>query len=262
MVTPQPDAGPPVVPRLIEELDAHPEAREPLLRALLTDEFLHMPARLARIEGIVESSQGDMKVVQGDMKVVQGDMKVVQGDMKVVQGDMKVVQGDMKVVQGDVKNLQVDVGWLKGKALETDFGHRATSIMNLRFGLRRCRVVLGKTGAMAHHAESFAEQVEDAHENGRITTAQLARIFNTDVIVRCRRPSDSRTVWVAAEVAGRLDYNDIDRAVRSADALRLAFGDDVLPLVAGERIDPPDLARAQQAGVAFVNMVDYISQQI
>ena len=149
MVTPQPDAGPPVVPRLIEELDAHPEAREPSLRALLTDEFLHMPARLARIEGIVESSQGDMKVVQGDMKVVQGDMKVVQGDMKVVQGDMKVVQGDMKVVQGDmkvvqgdmkvvqgdVKNLQVEVGWLKGKALETDFGHRATSIMNLRFGL-------------------------------------------------------------------------------------------------------------------------------
>ena len=134
--------------------------------------------------------------------------------------------------------------------------------MNLRFGLRRCRVVLGKTGAMAHHAESFAEQIEDAHESGRITDAQLARILNTDVIVRCRRPSDSRTVWVAAEVAGRLDYNDIDRAVRSADALRLAFGDDALPLVAGERIDPPDLARAQQAGVAFVNMVDYISQQI
>ena len=115
---------------------------------------------------------------------------------------------------------------------------------------------------MAHHAESFAEQIEDAHEDGRITDAQLARIFNTDVIVRCRRPSDSRTVWVAAEVAGRLDYNDIDRAVRSADALRLALGDDALPLVAGERIDPPDLARAQQAGVAFVNMVDYISQQI
>lgn len=234
MVTPQPDAGPPVVPRLIEELDAHPEAREPLLRALLTDEFLHMPPRLVRIEDIVAAAPGDPEAKHSDLKTLRSD----------------------------VKNLLAEVRWLKSKALETDFGHRAISVINLRFGLRRCRVVWGKTGAMAHHAESFAEQIEDAHENGRITDAQLARIFNTDVIVRCRRPSDSRTVWVAAEVAGRLDYNDIDRAVRSADALRLALGDDALPLVAGERIDPPDLARAQQAGVAFVNMVDYTSQQI
>ena len=39
-----------LVARIIAELQANPEAQRLLLRALLTNEFLGMPARLDRIE--------------------------------------------------------------------------------------------------------------------------------------------------------------------------------------------------------------------
>ena len=278
-----------IVRRIIAELDANPGVREPLLRALLTEEFLLMPARLTRVEEIVveiqddmagvkgtvgavqgdvktlqgtmETVQGDVKTLQGTMETVQGDVKTLQGTMETVQGDVKTLQGTVETVQGDVKTLQGTMGTvqnevarLKGGELETQFAHRATSILNRMFGFLRCRVVHGRVGSGTHIANQFSDQIVDAYESGLITERQLRRIYDTDVIARCLRPSDSATVWVAVEVAGRLDSADIDRAAQSAAALRQAFGQDVLAVAAGERIDPPDRARAAQAGVALFQM--------
>ena len=45
--------------RIIAELQANPEAQKLLLRALLTDEFLGMPARLERMETDIGTLTGD-----------------------------------------------------------------------------------------------------------------------------------------------------------------------------------------------------------
>ena len=47
--------------RIIAELQEYPEARALLLRALLTDEFLGVPARLVRVEESVDEIQGSVK---------------------------------------------------------------------------------------------------------------------------------------------------------------------------------------------------------
>ena len=236
-----------IVRRIIAELDANPGAREPLLRALLTEEFLLMPARLTRVEEIVVEIQDDMAGVKGTMGTVQGDVKTLQATMVTVQGDVKTLQGTMETVQNEVARL-------RGGELETQFAHRATSILNRMFGFLRCRVVHGRVGSGTHIANQFSDQIADARENGLITERQVRRIYDTDVIARCLHPSDSATVWVAVEVAARLDSADIDRAAQSAAALRQAFGQDVLAVAAGERIDPPDRARAAQAGVTLFQM--------
>ena len=192
---------------VIAAVEANPDLREPLLRALLTEEFLQMPVSVARIEK-------------------------------------------------DVDKLKDDVGWLRGKAHETDFSRTATSLLNREFGFRRTRVVHGNVVAVPRYSEEFADSIAEAAENGTITDEQLQRIFATDVIVQCRHPQSSELVWVAVEVSGRVDEGDINRAVQSAQILRAVFAQEALSVVVGERIDSQDAARAQQSGAAFIPLAE------
>ena len=206
---------------VIAAVEANPDLREPLLRALLTEEFLQMPVRVARIEK-----------------------------------DVATLTERFDTLTEDVEKLKDDVGWLRGKAHETDFSRIATSLLNREFGFRRTRVVHGNVVAVPRHAEEFADSIAEAAEGGTITDEQLRRIFATDVIVQCRHPQSSELVWVAVEVSGRVDEDDINRAVQSAQILRAVFGQEALPVVVGERIDSQDAARAQQSGAAFIPLAE------
>ena len=199
---------------VIAAVDANPDLREPLLRALLTDEFLEMPVRLGRVEDGV------------------------------------------KALEDSVRTLEDDVGWLRGKAYETDVSRTATSLLNREFGFRRARVVLGNVIAMPRYAEDFHETVAAAAEDGVITDEQFQRIFATDVIVQCRRSREAEPTWVAMEVTARVDADDIHRAQRSAVALQTVFGEEALPVVVGERIDPPYATLAQESGVTCIGLTE------
>ena len=288
-----------IVRRIIAELDANPGAREPLLRALLTEEFLLMPARLTVVEEnvasllemparltVVEENVASLLEMPARLTVVEENvasllemparLTVVEENvaslldvparLTVVEenvASLLEVPARLTVVEENVASLlevparltvvEENVASLRGGKLETDFAHSATSILNRMFGFRRCQVVHGKAGHI-HIADQLVDQILDACDTGLITERQLRRIYDTDVIARCLRPSDSATVWVAVEVAARLDSADIDRAAQSAAALRQVFGQDVLAVAAGERIDPPDRARAAQAGVTLFQM--------
>lgn len=198
---------------VIAAVEANPDLREPLLRALLTEEFLQMPVRVARIEK------------------------------------------DIGTLTERADKLTDDVGWLRGKAHETDFSRTATSLLNREFGFRRARVVHGNV-IVPRYAEEFADSIAEAAEDGTITDEQLRRIFATEVIVQCRHHQSSELVWVAVEVSGRVDEDDINRAVQSAQILRAVFEQEALPVVVGERIDSQDAARAQQFGAAFIPLAE------
>ena len=213
---------------VITAVDANPDLREPLLRALLTEEFLQMPARLARVEN----------------------------DIKTLKDDVKTLKDDVKTLKGDVTTLKDGMGSVKGKALEQDFAHRASSWLNREFGFLRNRVVHGKAGVFQRYGEEFLDAVADARDDGLITPEQVQRLLDTDVIVQCRRSGDAVPTWVAVEIAARIDEDDINRALRSAEALQTLFNAPSLPVVAGERIDAPDVERARQSAVTVIILAE------
>ena len=192
---------------VIAAVDANPDLRGPLLRALLTDEFLEVPVRLSRVED-------------------------------------------------RLGRVEDDVGWLRGKAYETDVSRTATSLLNREFGFRRARVVLGNVIAMPRYAEDFHEKIAAAADEGVITDEQFQRIFATDVIAHCRRTGEAEPTWVAMEVTARVDADGIHRARRSAVALQTVFGEEALPVVVGERIDPPYATLAQESGVTCIGLTE------
>ena len=198
-----------LVARIVEELRANPAAQRLLLRTLLTNEFLGMPARLQHIER------------------------------------------DIAELKSDVAGLKNDVGHLKGSDLEMKVHRRIRPLLSQHLGLRRARVV---QSAVHQPPDDFEAKVQKAADENRITGEQEHRLVATDLILQARSSRDANTVWIAVEVANRIDGADISRSRQSADALAAVFGEQALPVVVGQRIDPADRQRAEAAGVRYVTM--------
>jgi hypothetical protein len=216
-----------LVARIIAELQANPEAQRMLLRALLTNEFLGMPARLDRIEN----------------------------DIAELKADVAELKTDMAEVKADVAGLKDDVGYLKGSDLELRVHRRIQPLVSQHLQLRRARIMC----SALHQADAeFQESVAAAEEAGRISAQQEDRIIVTDIILHAQRRRERTPIWVAIEVAGRIDAEDIRRSRESADALAAVFGEEAVALVVGYRIDATDRDRADAARVLCLEISERV----
>ena len=200
-----------LVARIIAELQANPDAQRLLLRALLTNEFLGMPARLDRIEQ-----------------------------------DIAELRADVAGLKTDVAGLKTDVAYLKGSDLEHRLHRKIRPLISGALALKRAQIV---QSMVQEPNRDFLDRLEDALENGRITEGQDARIEATDFILQAQRRDDRTPVWIAVEASYRVHANDIQRVRASADALSAVFDSEAIAVVAGYVIDPPDAERAKASGV-------------
>ncbi len=212
-----------LVTRIIAELDANPHAQRLLLRAMLTNEFLGVPARLDRIEKDV-------------------------AELKI---DVAALKTDVEELKTDVAVLKTDVGALKGSDLEMKVHRRIRPLLSQSLQVRRTRII---QSAVHQAPDDFSEAIAAAADEGRISSDQEQRITATDIIVRAQRQSDRAPVWIAVEVANRLDVDDLTRSRTSADTLADVFGEDGVAVVVGHRIDAVDRERADAAGVRYLEV--------
>lgn len=219
-----------LVARIIAELQANPEAQRLLMRAMLTNEFLGMPARLDRIEK---------------------DVAELKADVAVLKIDVAELKTDVAGLKDNVATLNNRVGYLIGSDLEMKIHRRIQPLLSQHLELRSPEVI---QSAVHQASGEFRDAITDAADEGRISPAQEQRIIATDVIVRAQRRRDRATVWVAIEVANRLDREDVSRSRNGADALAAVFGEEAMPVVAGHRIDSADRERAEAAGVLCLNV--------
>ena len=219
-----------LVARIIAELQANPEAQRLLLRALLTNEFLGMPARLDRIEQ---------------------DIAELKTDVAELKADVAELKTDVAELKTDVAKLKTDVGTLKGSDLEMKVHRRIQPLLSQHLELRRVRII---QSAVHQAPEDFTELVATAADEGRISVSQEHRIIATDIILCGQRRRDRAPVWVAVEVANRIDADDIVRSRTSADTIAAVLGEEAVPLVAGKRIDAADRKRAAAAGVRYLEV--------
>ena len=222
MVSTEPHIDPEsLVARIIAELQANPDAQRLLLRALLTNEFLGIPARLDRIEK----------------------------DIAELKADVAELKADVAVLKTDVAQLKIDVSYLKGSDLENRLHRNLRSIVSQRLDLIRPRIMQSQ---LLEPINEFADQLYDAYREGRINQEQYVRVERTDFIMRAQISDNHAPVLVAVEASVTIDAHDIQRARDSADALATVFGIETIAVVAGNLIDPRDTVRAEAANVKYL----------
>ena len=187
-----------LVARIIAELQANPEAQRLLLRALLTNEFLGMPARMDRIER--------------DIAELKIDVAQLKADVAELKTDVAELKTDVAELKTDVAGLKTDVGYLKGSDLEMKVHRRIQPLVSQHLQVRRSRIV---QSAVHQADDAFAEPLATAAEAGRITAQQEYRLMATDIILRAQRSRERTPVWVAIEVANRVDGRTFAAAGRA-----------------------------------------------
>ena len=255
-----------LVARIIAELQANPAAQQLLLRAMLTNEFLGMPARLDAVQEDVAKLQGEVAELRVDVAQLRHDVAQLQRDVAQLQRDVAQLQREVAQIKLDVAGLREDlakltcrvtvlehdVAALKGDSLEVKLHRRIRPCLSQKLRLRRARTLHGD---LIDTDRDMRESLYAAVDENRITEEQEARVFATDLIVRAERRDDRTPVWVAIEASNTLDARDVERARESADALRTVFGARSVAAVMGYAI-PDDVRRLADTRGAEVFVID------
>lgn len=218
----------------LELLRTDPEFYEEVRRTVLTDEILNLPALVRELAQVVRESaeRTDRQIAQltENMGILTARVDQLTEDVRQLTARVDQLTARVDQLTEDVRQLTLQVSRLAGQVgrLSGEVG----GLLEIKyrqhpygyFGgiLRRARWVAG---------DELEDLLESAVQMGRLTAKEIQVLRMTDVIVRGFR--EGRTVWLAVEVSGTIDRDDIQRALERAALLARCVPDEVLPVVAG-----------------------------
>lgn len=195
--------------RLLRE---NPEWRDELRRELLTEELLELPQRFAEYT-------------------------------KVTDRRLDTIESKL-----DSLTRKVDVLW--GNGLEAKLSTKLIPLTSREFDVRRVYPIWAPgIGAKDHRTQAFENTMEQAAEGGIITDEEETRLRVTDLVLRSQRKVDRSTLWFAVEASGVINYEDITRARRSANAIAKMYEQNAVPMVYGYQIQDEQRELADQLEV-------------
>ncbi|MFN4293036.1 MAG: hypothetical protein ACK4JD_02780 [Thermoflexales bacterium] len=230
---------------LLEILRTKPEWKEALRRELLGEELLALPRLLYDLTKVVEEMNNrlyrveqDVAVLKADVAELKADVAVLKTDVAGLKADVAELKADVAVLKTDVAGLKTDVAGLKGDSLERKYRERP--FVYFRRIARKPRLLTDS------ELESL---LSAAMADGALSEADAEEIARLDALIRGRRISDDREVYLAVEVSAKIDARDVERAARRAQLLEKIPGVTAVPVVAGEALTDGGAQAARQAAV-------------
>ena len=233
---------------IIRAMDENPEWLEAVRARILTSELLGLPRRFEDLSVFVEriaATQNAMLETQNKILAEQAEMKATQIAMLATQDRILAEQAEMKAT---LKEHTDTLGMLKGGEVERMLGKQIYGLLGgppLRMKL--IRVLRGYYWTQP--MDRFNGALEKAYDDGKISGGQHDRLIHTDFIASMRRRESTEILYIAIEASGKINSHDVDRAVRSQDALKAAFdGAEALAAVYGWEISEEDKRYAEASG--------------
>ena len=216
---------------IIRVLQEHLEWREPLLNALLTEQYWQMPSRIDRIEEalarlIVQTAETDRRLRELAEYQKASDRRIDQ------------LTERRKAFVERVIEMHYDPGILNGMVLEDYYRDHATSILGKFF--KRMRVV--ETGT---HLDSLANQRPLSRED-------WDKLRVVDLLATGRHRETGQEYLVVWEILWTVDDNDVQRAIARAERRR-RWHINTMPVVDAKGITGSAHELAQQRGVIVVS---------
>jgi archaellum component FlaC len=263
---------------LVRIIREHPEWRRELVVALLGDEFLQIPERLAHVEEVlarlVESherlagsherlAESHARLTERVDRLTESHEQLRESHERLTESHIRLAESHERLIE-EVRELRAiveqllfrmaraesDIGHLRGEVLEIRYQQRAPAIFG--YYVRRPRVL-----NVGHFLDELREQGQEfTHEEW----LQLAAI---DLLLSARHPQTREPLYLVVEVSRMIYPDAVERALERAEMLRQR-GLSAYPAVAGEGIEPEAREMAERSrifvllnGVAIANGIRF-----
>ena len=210
--------------RLLRE---NPEWRDEIRRELLTEELLELPQRFAEYA----------KVTDQRLDIIEQKVDTLTDNLNTLTENVNALTHNVIALTGRVDTLGYRVDSLRGYTLEQRLPTQLPPLASREFDVRRVYPIwVPGIQPQNDRSQEFQDRLEQAVEDGAITDDDETRLRVTDLVMRSQRKADRSTLWFAVEASGIINYEDITRARRSANALAKIYGQDAVPIVYGYQI--------------------------
>ncbi len=257
--------------RIIRE---QPEWREALRSALLSEDVLEMPQRLAELAATVrefsaatekrlaalETDVTDLKDGQArlESKVsnledgqarLEGKVSNLEDGQARLESKVSNLEDGQARLERSFSRLEGEVGNLKGDAYELKVGNHIYSLIGQHTDVMPVRVL---KGSRAPNDMAFLNPIYEAKNKGIITEQDRVAAFAVDIVVEGRRASEQSTLYVVLEISRTIGDSDINRAAARADIVHRATGKQAVPAVIGVLADDVRRRHADERGVTLI----------
>ena len=238
-------------------LREHPEWRETVRGLVLGEEVSQLPQKLA---SFIEATHENFRLVHERMERFETGQNEMRTEIAGIHTEIGGIHTDVDGLRTDVTELRTDVNRLTGRVdngLGLNYEVRVekvfAGIAKQRLGLSRPRILVGgRTGFSAE----LGDLMEDASDDGRLTSDEYADVQQIDFVSACRRDSDQTQVYFAAEISITASDSDIERVVRRSELLAKVTGRDVIPGIVSASVDAERQDLAQQQGVSVLAIAE------
>lgn len=219
-----------VVARIVAELDQNPEAKTLLLRTLLTDELLALPARVDRIEERLDALTS----------------QVAENGRQIA-----LLIEQIAALTQKVATMDATLGNLVGGNLERKVHSNIRSILAQHW-LSRFRVRRVLQSVVVDSDADLIESLYDAADAGLIDESAIVGAFAADIILVGRRRGESSDIYLVAEVSRTVNNDDIARAYERARTIGAVMGCETIAAAIGGVAAPPQTRLAEELGVQIL----------
>ena len=246
MTSPTPEIDLPpdhILRQIIDAITAHPEVREPLLRVLLTEDFLSLPKRVDKLQSEFEQFREETRA---GFHAVNERIDETNAEVRTLRSEVRTLGQRMDENTRAIRRLEGRVGRLTGQAYED-----------------KCRYNIGVIldgwldGPVVADRSQINAKLLDARRNGAISRQEYQDGLNPDIIARGVEDIDQTGLLAIVEASVTFNQDDLEMAVRRAGVIAKVTGSGTAAFMA-THFDWPDEvnAIAQALGVTIIRFED------
>ena len=228
-----------LVARMIGELNANPEARTLLLRALLTDDFLLLPAKVDRLMELPAKVDRLMELPAKVDRLMELPAKVDRL-MELPAKVDRLMELPADRLQEEVRQITTDLAPIRG-AHARDAAQRAVR--------RIARIVNCRLQEQLN--DDDLHDFTANNDTTGITPEDLKSFENADIVLRASHRDSGEIHYIAVEASFTGGEDDTRRALRNARYLTRFTGQPAHAVVAALRLTQEAEAAISQGNVTW-----------
>ena len=197
--------------RIVNAVAAHPEVREPLLRVLLTDEFLNLPTEVKELRE--EMREGFRAVNERIDETNRSLNERIDETNESMREQFQTVNERIDENTRSIRILTGQMGELRGEAYERRCAEQIDAVLIDHFDF-----------AVLADRTSINRQLIQARHGGLITREEYEGGRNVDIIAQEQAEDDTPTRFAAVEVSVTFNEDDLRNAAGRAAVIARITG--------------------------------------